>query len=168
MVYLHTGPMGVHRACFFIARAGRAATPERNRSGNQPPILCILPLVAHQLASARQFFPFRGVTPVVLAGPPAVGVRLPAEVCGVSEPDRAVVEGIAVAGVEGSAVRDLGGGLPRRRGGDGLLEPASAPVPLGPAASAPAEATAGDRGSPRRQGTYRMNHLGPKQARYDD
>ena len=31
----------------FIARAGRAATPERNRSGNQPPILCILPLVAH-------------------------------------------------------------------------------------------------------------------------
>src|SRR3974377_1457290 len=54
MVYLHTGPMGVHRACFFIARAGRAATPERNRSGNQPPILCILPLVAHQLASARQ------------------------------------------------------------------------------------------------------------------
>src|SRR5208283_5427904 len=54
MVYLHTGPMGVHRACFFIARAGRAATPERNRSGNQPPILCILPLVAHQLASARE------------------------------------------------------------------------------------------------------------------
>ena len=54
MVYLHTGPMGVYRACFFIARAGRAATPERNRSGNQPPILCILPLVAHQLASARQ------------------------------------------------------------------------------------------------------------------
>src|SRR5208337_4124580 len=53
MVYLHTGPMGVHRACFFIARAGRAATPERNHSGNQPPILCILPLVAHQLASAR-------------------------------------------------------------------------------------------------------------------
>ena len=48
--------MGVHRACFFIARAGRAATPERNRSGNQPPILCILPLVAHQLASARNDF----------------------------------------------------------------------------------------------------------------
>ena len=47
--------MGVHRACFFIARAGRAATPERNRSGNQPPILCILPLVAHQLASARNY-----------------------------------------------------------------------------------------------------------------
>src|SRR5208337_1424115 len=55
MVYLHTGPMGVYRACFFIARAGRAATPERNRSGNQPPILCILPLVAHQLACARKF-----------------------------------------------------------------------------------------------------------------
>src|SRR5271157_1341428 len=55
MVYLHTGPMGVHRACFFTARAGRAATPERNRSGNQPPILCILPLVAHQLASAWHF-----------------------------------------------------------------------------------------------------------------
>ena len=54
MVYLHTGPMGVYRACFFIARAGRAATPERNRSGNQPPILCILPLVAHQLASVRE------------------------------------------------------------------------------------------------------------------
>src|SRR5208337_1772428 len=58
MVYLHTGPMGVYRACFFIARAGRAATPERNRSGNQPPILCILPLVAHQLASARNYFAF--------------------------------------------------------------------------------------------------------------
>ena len=55
-MYLHTGPMGVHRACFFITRAGRAATPERNRSGNQPPILCILPLVAHQLASARKNF----------------------------------------------------------------------------------------------------------------
>ena len=37
---------GVYRACFFIARAGRAASPERNRSGNQPPILCILPLIA--------------------------------------------------------------------------------------------------------------------------
>src|SRR5271165_2995083 len=61
MVYLHTGPMGVHRACFFIARAGRAATPERNRSGNQPPILCILPLVAHQLASARLFCATGGV-----------------------------------------------------------------------------------------------------------
>ena len=61
MVYLHTGPMGVYRACFFIARAGRAATPERNRSGNQPPILCILPLVAHQLASARKCFLLKNV-----------------------------------------------------------------------------------------------------------
>ena len=42
-------------------------------------------------------------------GPPAVGVRLPAEVRGVPEPDRAVVEGAAVAGAEGAAVRDLGG-----------------------------------------------------------
>ena len=58
--------MGVHRACFFIARAGRAATPERNRSGNQPPILCILPLVAHQLASARLFSQFGdGFTDIV-------------------------------------------------------------------------------------------------------
>ena len=59
--------MGVHRACFFIARAGRAATPERNRSGNQPPILCILPLVAHQLASAREC-PWFGVAPSLGGG----------------------------------------------------------------------------------------------------
>ena len=56
MVYLHTGPMGVYRACFFIARAGRAATPERNRSGNQPLYLVHPASRRHQLASARQSF----------------------------------------------------------------------------------------------------------------
>ena len=65
--------MGVHRACFFIARAGRAATPERNRSGNQPPILCILPLVAHQLASARKISVSLGRMPDFLIDHPAEG-----------------------------------------------------------------------------------------------
>ena len=67
--------MGVHRACFFIARAGRAATPERNRSGNQPPILCILPLVAHQLASARINCRHRAVVKVRCGRPDAVERR---------------------------------------------------------------------------------------------
>jgi hypothetical protein len=43
---------------------------------------------------------------------------------------------------------------------DGLLEQASAPVPLGPPSSAPAAAKARDRVGPRCQRTYRMNHLG--------
>src|SRR5262249_57924022 len=44
----------------------------------------------------------------VFAGAPTVGVCLPAEVRGVLEPDRAVVEGAAVAGPEGAARRELG------------------------------------------------------------
>src|SRR5271165_7033767 len=32
MVCLHTGTMGVHPACFFINRAGKVATLERNRA----------------------------------------------------------------------------------------------------------------------------------------
>ena len=48
------------------------------------------------------------------AGASALGVRVPAQVCRVPEPDRAVVEGAALAGAEGSPLRDLGRDLPRR------------------------------------------------------
>ena len=44
-----------------------------------------------------------------LPGPSALGVRLPAQVRRLSEPDRALVEGAALAGPERSALRDLGG-----------------------------------------------------------
>ncbi len=81
-------------------------------------------------------------------GAPAVGVRLPAEVRGVPEPDRAVVEGAQVAGVEGPAVRDLGRGVPRRRRGDGLRERASASVRLGPPTATPAAPPPRHRGRP--------------------
>src|SRR5271157_2478860 len=87
MVYLHTGPMGVHRACFFIARAGRAATPERNRSGNQPPILCILPLVAHQLASARKLCA-RPICPPELLAPSRIRSNPPGWSTGLVVPGR--------------------------------------------------------------------------------
>ena len=65
---------------------------------------------------------------------------------------------LRVAGAEGAAVRDLGGGLPGGGGGDGLLERAPAPVRLGPAAASSAATPARDRGRPRRQTTCRMNH----------
>ena len=51
------------------------------------------------------------------------------------EPDRAVVEGAAVAGAEGPALRDLGRGLPRRSGRPRVLERPPAPVRLGPPAA---------------------------------
>ena len=35
------------------------------------------------------------------AGPPALGVRVPAQICGLPEPDRAVVEDPALAGAKG-------------------------------------------------------------------
>ena len=59
MVCLHTGTMGVHPACFFINRAWELATSlgmgTRCPEAESPlPILRIYPLVAHQLASARQ------------------------------------------------------------------------------------------------------------------
>src|SRR5262249_35695468 len=97
--------------------------------------------------------------PLVLAGAPAVGVRLPAGGRGVPEPDRAVVEGAAVAGAEGPAVRvvaaDRGGG----GAGDGLLARPPPPVRLGPPAATPAQALTRHRRGPGRPLTWRMNHL---------
>ena len=98
-------------------------------------------------------------TDVLLFAPvaPAVGVRLPADVRGVPEPDRAVVEGAQVAGVEGAAVRDLGGGAAgrsrRRRGtgtGTGTRSSGAVGGDTGPT-------QAGGRGGPGCQVTCRMH-----------
>src|SRR3954465_7156626 len=63
------------------------------------------------------------------------------------------------ASSEGASVRDEGGGRPGGRGGDGVLEPASAPVHLGPPSSSSSATTAGDRVGTRCKETCRMNHL---------
>ena len=74
---------------------------------------------------------------VVLAWPSAVGVRVPAQASGLSQLDRTVVEGPPLAGAQGPAVRDLGGGLRGDSGGNRLLEPTSSSFHLGTAPSAP-------------------------------
>lgn len=91
----------------------------------------------------------------------ARGVRLPTEVRGVPEPDRAVVEGAEVVGVERTSVRDLAGDLSSRRRGDVLLEQAS-PLRMGTKAASSPSSTARNSHRPRRQGTCRMNHLDRK------
>lgn len=48
---------------------------------------------------------------VVLPGPPTLGIRLPADLCGLFELDRTLVEDVALPGVQGTAFRDLGAGL---------------------------------------------------------
>src|SRR5436853_6203448 len=92
-------------------------------------------------------------------GPPPVGVRLPAEVRRVPEPDRAVVEGAAVTGPEGPAVRNVGAGVRGGGAGDRILERPPAPVRLGPPASPPAAAVTGRGRGARRPVTWRMHHL---------
>src|SRR5262249_22254047 len=90
---------------------------------------------------------------------PAVGVRLPAGGRRLPDPDRAVVEGAAVAGAEGPAVRvvaaDRGGG----RAGDWLLERPPPPVRLGPPTATPAQALTRHRRGPGRPLTWRVNHF---------
>src|SRR3712207_8447739 len=44
---------------------------------------------------------------VVQPASPALGVRLPAQVCRLSQPDRAVVEGVALAGAQRTPVRGM-------------------------------------------------------------
>src|SRR5215217_4940478 len=81
------------------------------------------------------------------ACPPALGVRVPAQVCGLPEPDRAVVEDLAFAGIEGPPLRGLArdrGGCPARYR---VLERAPAPLPVGPQTAAPHRAP--PRGRPR-------------------
>src|SRR5271157_1240239 len=60
MVCLHTGTgtgtMGVHPACFLIDGQGYSPPRPGIPPETTPPILHILPLIAHQLASARGFF----------------------------------------------------------------------------------------------------------------
>lgn len=67
----------------------------------------------------------------VRAGAPTLGVCLPAEVRGVSEPDRTLVESSAVTCVEETPVCNLRGGVPDRRGCHRLLESAQTPLHLG-------------------------------------
>src|SRR4051794_23157657 len=78
---------------------------------------------------------------------PALGVRVPAQVCRLPEPDRAVVEDPALAGIEGPPLRGLArdrGGCPARHR---VLERAQAPLPVGPQTAAPHHAP--PRGRPR-------------------
>src|SRR5215217_1648575 len=75
------------------------------------------------------------------ACPPALGVRVPAQVCGLPQPDRAVVEDPALAGAQGPPLR----GLARDRGGcpvrHRVLERAQAPLPVGPQTAPPHRAS---------------------------
>jgi hypothetical protein len=88
---------------------------------------------------------------VLLFGPPAsaLGVRLPAQVRRLPEPDRAVVEGAALAGSQGPPLRGLGRDRRGGRAGHRLLERAPASVRLGPPAPSPPAAALRDRGRPK-------------------
>src|SRR5271157_2945703 len=55
MVCLHTDTMGVHPACILFDGQGYSPPRPGIPPETTPPILHILPLIAHQLASARQF-----------------------------------------------------------------------------------------------------------------
>ena len=48
--------MGIHRACRFTAEFAKVEPPEGDQPDDRLPILLIPPLVAHQLACARDFF----------------------------------------------------------------------------------------------------------------
>src|SRR5271157_1758163 len=59
MVCLHTDTMGVHPACILFDGQGYSPPRPGIPPETTPPILHILPLIAHQLASARKKSPFR-------------------------------------------------------------------------------------------------------------
>src|SRR5262249_55494433 len=71
---------------------------------------------------------------VVRAGAPPLGVRLPTQVGSRLTPDRAPVEGLAVVGIQGAALRHVGQGLSSGGGRDPVLERPAASLHLGPAA----------------------------------
>gem|GEM_PF-4465289 len=54
MVCLHTDTMGVHPACILFDGQGYSPPRPGIPPETTPPILHILPLIAHQLASARE------------------------------------------------------------------------------------------------------------------
>src|SRR5271157_940539 len=56
MVCLHTDTMGVHPACILFDGQGYSPPRPGIPPETTPPILHILPLIAHQLASARNDF----------------------------------------------------------------------------------------------------------------
>src|SRR5262249_15211532 len=76
---------------------------------------------------------------------PRSRVRLPAHIRRLPEPDRAVVEGAALAGAQGAALRDLGGGGRGGAGGDRLLEHPPASLRVGPTTPTPSGTQSGDR-----------------------
>src|SRR5262249_8572478 len=69
----------------------------------------------------------------------ALGVRLPAQIRCLLEPDRTLVEDLALIGTCRPTLRDVARHCRGSRGGDGLLERPSAPVPVGTAARPPAD-----------------------------
>src|SRR4029453_4603903 len=89
----------------------------------------------------------------VHAGAPARGDCLPAH--------RAVVEGVALAGPEGPALRDLGGDRSGRGASDNLLERPPASLRLGSPASPQGTPPTWYRPRPKSCLTCRMNHLAP-------
>jgi hypothetical protein len=100
----------------------------------------------------------RGTDALLFSLAHPVGVRVPADVRGVPEPDRTVVEGAPVAGAEGPAVRDVAIDRGGRGPGDGLLERSPAPVRVGQTTAAPAQAITRRGYRPGRPVTWRMHH----------
>src|SRR5271157_296365 len=64
MVCLHTDTMGVHPACILFDGQGYSPPRPGIPPETTPPILHILPLIAHQLASAREDFATGAFKPV--------------------------------------------------------------------------------------------------------
>src|SRR4051812_36692572 len=83
--------------------------------------------------------PQRAGRAAVQPAPSALGVRLPAQVRGLPEPDRTLVEDHALLGAEGATLRDLGRDRRSRRTRNRLLERAQTSPHLG---SSPASSDA--------------------------
>src|SRR5215217_6854871 len=105
------------------------------------------------LSGAYTQYPQRAGRASVQPAPSALGVRLPAQVRGLPEPDRALVEDPALLGAEGPPLRDLGRDRARRRTRNRLLERAQTSLHLGPS---PASSDA-PPSRPRRYPSYLKN-----------
>src|SRR4051794_1066415 len=79
----------------------------------------------------------------------ALGVRVPAHLRRLPEPDRALVESAALAGAEGPPFRSLGRDRGGRRSRHGLLERSPASIHLGSSTASSAVAPPRDRGRPK-------------------
>jgi hypothetical protein len=83
--------------------------------------------------------------PLVRTRPSAPGVRLPAQIRGLPQSDRAVVKGPALAGAEGPPLRGLARDRRGRPARHRVLERAQPPLPAGPPTAPPHRAPSRDR-----------------------